>query len=215
MAPTISCQNCLDVIDVPDNMRASAVTCGRCAMQEEGIRAPAPRLVFGRGMAQRQALVAQKNLVVARWTLLAVAVVLIGSAILTHVGLSEALAELRQAAARLGVNAAVRTDDGTERTLGEVLAAAEREAWIQRCLAFGLAATMTILWLWSLRKPRHAFAAALGIYLLLIGIAAIWDPSQIANGVLLKMFIILALLAGWSAARQVPTPNGSAAPARG
>lgn len=64
----------------------------------------------------------------ARWTLLAVAVVLIGSAILTHVGLSEALAELRQAAARLGVNAAVRTDDGTERTLGEVLAAAEREA---------------------------------------------------------------------------------------
>lgn len=72
----------------------------------------------------------------------------------------------------------------------------ERGAWQLLGLNLFLALVMLVLWLWARRAALPAVITALGIYLAVIVGTALYDPSTLAQGVLMKFVVIVALING-------------------
>lgn len=215
MSTAVPCRSCGASVEVPDSSTVREIFCGRCAIHADTAPAAPPpgppaarpaRVVPGRGHAVRRARSADKSVGFARWILLVLALLAgISAAIPAWTG-TEDLLRLRRAVATLGADTALPMEDGASRTVGQLLAEAEREALITNVVQFGFAAVLFGLWFWSRRAPVPAIGTALGLYLLLLAGDAIADPSNLLSGVFLKAFLILGLLAGLVAARQQRGP---------
>jgi hypothetical protein len=82
-------------------------------------------------------------------------------------------------------------------TVGELEAALEREPWQVLGLNLFLAAVMCGLWIWSKRGAvLPAIISALGIYVTVIVASALYDPTTLVHGILVKIIVITALAKG-------------------
>ena len=76
----------------------------------------------------------------------------------------------------------------------------ERQLLLALVVNLLLAALMGGLWLWARRAPLPAIGCALALFLVVQLIGALWDPSTILKGILLKVVAIAALWRGLKAA---------------
>jgi hypothetical protein len=81
-------------------------------------------------------------------------------------------------------------------TIGELRAAIEREPFQLLGLNFMLAAVMTVLYFWSKRSLLAALITALGVYVAVQLASALVDPTTLAQGIIMKVFIVAALIRG-------------------
>src|SRR4051794_16139524 len=81
-------------------------------------------------------------------------------------------------------------------TVGALRDALERAPWQVLGLNLFLAVVMLGLWVWSKRAVLPAIITALAIYLAVLVGSALWDPSSIAQGILMKVVVVAALVRG-------------------
>ena len=94
----------------------------------------------------------------------------------------------------------VEKDDGKEVTIGELKAQIDAEVRLTYVTHYVLAAIMLGLFFWARRAPLPAMVTALGVYLVVQVLSAVLDPTSIFKGIIIKVFFILALIAGMKAA---------------
>jgi len=85
---------------------------------------------------------------------------------------------------------------GGATTVGELRSALEQAPWQALGLNLFLAVVMLGLWFWSKRAALPAVITALGIYLAVQVGGALYDPASLAQGILMKILIIVALARG-------------------
>jgi uncharacterized membrane protein len=85
---------------------------------------------------------------------------------------------------------------GSATTVGELRATLERQPYQVLGLNLLLALVMAGLWMWSKRTLLPAIIAALGIYVAVQVASALYDPATLAQGVILKVLVIVALVKG-------------------
>ena len=90
--------------------------------------------------------------------------------------------------------------DGKTYTAGQLRKEIEHEAWFNPVLNVALAVMMGVLWLWARRAPLPAIACALALYVVVQVGTALYDPTTIIKGVLIKVLAIGALVKGLRAA---------------
>jgi hypothetical protein len=90
--------------------------------------------------------------------------------------------------------------DGVTYTAGQLRQRLGREASFAAGLNLALAVMMGGLWLWARRAPLPALACALALYVVVLVGSALYDPSTIAQGILVKVVAIGALVKGLRAA---------------
>jgi hypothetical protein len=81
-------------------------------------------------------------------------------------------------------------------TVGELRSSLERQPWQVLGLNLFLAAVMLGLWIWSKRALLPAIITALAVYVTVMVASALYDPSTLAQGVIMKVIIIVALARG-------------------
>jgi len=81
-------------------------------------------------------------------------------------------------------------------TVGELRTVLEQEAWRALGLNLFLAVVMLGLWFWSKRAALPAVITALGIYLAVLVGSALYNPASLAQGIIMKVLIIGALIKG-------------------
>ena len=85
-------------------------------------------------------------------------------------------------------------------TAGELRARIDTEARMIFVVNYGLAAVMIGLWFWARSAPFPALLTALCVYLAVLVLNALVDPSTIMSGLFLKIIVISALGLGLKAA---------------
>jgi uncharacterized membrane protein len=85
---------------------------------------------------------------------------------------------------------------GDATTVGELRAALEKQPYQVLGLNLLLAVVMAGLWVWSKRTLLPAIITALGIYVAVQLASAMYDPTTLAQGVILKVLVIAALVKG-------------------
>lgn len=73
-----------------------------------------------------------------------------------------------------------------------------------------LAAGYLVLWFWAKKKPLPASIIALIMFVTTVVISAVYDPSTIHQGILVKVFFTLALVRAITAANQERMAGASA-----
>jgi len=91
-------------------------------------------------------------------------------------------------------------DDGTEIAVADLRKEIQADVTMVYVVMFGLSALMLACWFWSRQSPLPALMTALGIYVTVLTLSAIADPSTLLSGVILKAIVIAALVAGVRAA---------------
>lgn len=81
-------------------------------------------------------------------------------------------------------------------TVGELRAALAREPYQVLGLNLFLAVVMLVLWIWSKRALLPAIISAFGIYIAVILASALHDPKTLAQGVFVKIIVVVALIKG-------------------
>lgn len=89
--------------------------------------------------------------------------------------------------------------DGKYYTVGEVKRMVDNEVKIIFIINYFLAAVMFGLHVWSRRSPFPAMVTALCVYSALIALNAIIDPKTFAQGIIIKVLIIVILVGGLKA----------------
>lgn len=95
---------------------------------------------------------------------------------------------------------------GKKITVGELKALIDQEVIFVFALNYLLAAIMFGLFLWGLHAPFPAMVTALCVYLAVIVLNFIVEPTSLFQGILIKVLVIMALVAGIKAslvARQI------------
>jgi hypothetical protein len=108
-------------------------------------------------------------------------------------------AQAEQAAAGLGSAsdaALLQTPVEGATTAGELRSLLERQPWQVLSLNVFLAVVMLGLWIWSKRSVLAAVITALGIYVMVVVANGLYDPATLAQGIIMKIFILLALARG-------------------
>lgn len=90
--------------------------------------------------------------------------------------------------------------DGKVYTAGELRAEVRGEPRQVLIGSLILAGLMAVLWVWSRRAPLPAIACALGLFIVVHVVSAIFDPSSILKGIIIKVLAFVALGKGLSAA---------------
>jgi hypothetical protein len=191
-------------------MSASSAFCTDCGAAMDGsggapvAQAPAPAelgaaptLVRGRGTAKFREKSARKSIGRARKILVALSI------LFALVGAGAGYKTKQDAAESKRIFAEIYQDDdivdlgdGSTWKWGELKAQMDREVVTVFVIYFGLAVLMAGLYFWARRSPFPAMLTGLCVYLVLIVGSAIVDPASLLSGILLKGFIVLALLAG-------------------
>ncbi|MDJ0720749.1 MAG: hypothetical protein QNJ04_03925 [Desulfobacterales bacterium] len=86
--------------------------------------------------------------------------------------------------------------NGKQYTVGELKTEIDQEVLWLFLTNYFLAAVMFGLYLWARKAPFPAMLTALCVYLAVIVLNAIVDPLSIAQGVVIKVIFIAALIAG-------------------
>jgi predicted nucleic acid-binding Zn ribbon protein len=86
--------------------------------------------------------------------------------------------------------------EGKKYTVGELRAQIDKEVRLVFGMNYFLAIVMVGLYFWARRAPFPALVTALCIYLAVLVLGAIVDPANIIKGVLIKVLVIAALVAG-------------------
>jgi hypothetical protein len=90
--------------------------------------------------------------------------------------------------------------DGVIYTVPELRSQLEREPFVVLGAGLVLAAIMGGLWLWARRAPLPAIACAIALFVVVVIVSAVLDPTNILKGILVKIFAMLALGKGLKAA---------------
>jgi small-conductance mechanosensitive channel len=90
--------------------------------------------------------------------------------------------------------------DGKTYDVDELRAEVESERVMMFVVPFGLGGAFLVLWWWAKRAAVAALVSALLLFVTAHGIDAIADPKTIANGFVLKAFVVVGLTAGIKAA---------------
>ena len=90
--------------------------------------------------------------------------------------------------------------NGKSVTVGGLKAIIEKEVLFIYAVNYFLAVVMFVLFLWGRRSPFPALITALCVYLAVIVLNGIVEPSSLFKGVLVKILVIMALSAGIKAA---------------
>lgn len=85
-------------------------------------------------------------------------------------------------------------------TVGELRALLEQEPYQVLGLNLFLAVVMLGLWFWSKRSLLPAIITAAGIYITVMLASALYDPKTLAQGIIVKIIVIIALIKGIKAA---------------
>ncbi|RYZ07355.1 MAG: zinc ribbon domain-containing protein [Myxococcales bacterium] len=85
---------------------------------------------------------------------------------------------------------------GSATTVGELRSALQSQPYQVLGLNLFLAAVMAGLWVWSKRALLPAIITALGIYVAVQLASAMYDPKTLAQGMILKVIVIVALVKG-------------------
>ncbi|MDB5102917.1 MAG: zinc ribbon protein [Fibrobacteres bacterium] len=93
--------------------------------------------------------------------------------------------------------------NGKTVTVGELKRMVDFEYYSVFGTNYFLAMVMFVIFFWSKRSPFSAFVTALSIYMGVIVLNAVVDPKTLAQGLILKIAVIAALISGIKAA--VPT----------
>jgi hypothetical protein len=110
----------------------------------------------------------------------------------TRSQVEDALQKLSAASASAPINHIVQGAT----TVGELRALLERQPWQVLGLNLFLAAVMVGLWVWSKRAVLPAILTALGIYVTVQVASLLFDPATIAQGIIMKVIVIAALVKG-------------------
>lgn len=191
-------------------MSASSDFCTDCGAAMEGTDGPpdaqapaqagpsvAPSLVRGRGTAKLREKSARKSIGRARKILVALSILfaLVGAGV-GYKTMQDAAESKRILAELYQDDDVVEMDDGSTWKWGELKAQMDREVVTVFVIYFGLAILMAGLYFWARRSPFPAMLTGLCVYLVLIVGSGIVNPASLLSGILLKGFIVLALLAG-------------------
>jgi len=105
-----------------------------------------------------------------------------------------------QTLAKFDADEVVELEDGTQKTAAELRTDVERERIAGFAIPIGVGVAMLALYVWARRSPLPAMVSALCLYLLVVGVSGVIDPKTLAQGVIVKVFFITALIAGIKAA---------------
>lgn len=73
----------------------------------------------------------------------------------------------------------------------------------------GIGIMFILFALWSYKKPATAFMTALILFIVIHVVSAIFDPTQIAKGIILKIIVIIGLIKAFNDARSIATLKDS------
>jgi energy-coupling factor transporter transmembrane protein EcfT len=79
----------------------------------------------------------------------------------------------------------------------------EPENWITMGLFVVVATVFAILAFWTKKKPYTALVTALSVYATLLVLSAIFDPSSIIRGIVIKILVITMLITALKNAKEV------------
>ncbi len=82
-------------------------------------------------------------------------------------------------------------------TLGAVIETVQADASIRNTVMMidgALVASFWAIWFFAAKRPFAAASAGLALYLVVLGINAWADPSSIYKGIIIKIFIVVALV---------------------
>ena len=83
----------------------------------------------------------------------------------------------------------------------------ENETAEFRWITFGIDAAIGLIFLacalWSYKKPVAAFLAALILYIVICTGMMILEPANIASGIIIKIFVVIALVRAYKDARDI------------
>jgi hypothetical protein len=99
-----------------------------------------------------------------------------------------------------GDDEALQPIGGKTYTAGELRRQLAREALLGPALNLALAVMMGALWMWARRAPLPAIACALGLFVAVQVGSALYDPTSIIKGILIKVIALWALGKGLRAA---------------
>lgn len=170
----------------------NAKTCEKC-----GAELPSKEISFRKGKVREAS-----NMI----RLLAGIFVLFGG-IMCGVQFSQAKTVLQKIERFQDSDPVTRLINGHAYTAGEIRSQVRRAPWIVLILNVFLGAVMLGLSFWANTSPLSALMIAAGIYLAVNVGNAIYDPTTIAQGWLLKGIVIVALVKGMRAALELPKEN--------
>jgi hypothetical protein len=111
---------------------------------------------------------------------------------ITRSQVDTALVQLASASDAQPLNEAV----GSASTVGELRAVLANQPYQVLGLNLFLAAVMAGLWMWSKRTLLPAIITALAIYVAVQIASAMYDPATLAQGLIMKILVIVALVKG-------------------
>lgn len=202
----IACEECGELNDVADAWCSSCgASTGRASVDGPARREPAaresrPRKAHG-GAAQRarHARLGRQVQSAGRWILVLAVVFFVSGSIVgyqTHRGAEE----VRVALNTLDFDESYELETGEVFTVSEVHQQINREVLLAFGISYLLAFIMLGLFFWSKSSPMPAILTALGVYLVVLTLNAIVDPTSIFRGVILKVFILTGIGVGIRAA---------------
>ena len=68
----------------------------------------------------------------------------------------------------------------------------------------GIGALFIGLFFWSKEKPEAAFLTGLIVYILILLLMAVVEPTSIIKGIIMKIIIIATLVSGLRAVKKIP-----------
>jgi hypothetical protein len=83
----------------------------------------------------------------------------------------------------------------------------DTESQVFRWATFGIDAAIGLIFLacalWSFKKPLAAFLTALILYIVVCGGMMILNPANITSGIIIKIFVVIALVRAYKDARHI------------
>ncbi len=97
-------------------------------------------------------------------------------------------------------DAVLKPINGKVYTAGELRKKIQREPYFDLVATLMLSGLMGALWAWGRRAPLPAIACALALFIVVQVVGALYDPTSIFKGILVKLFAFAALAKGLRAA---------------
>jgi hypothetical protein len=94
----------------------------------------------------------------------------------------------------------LKLPDGSKRTAASLREQIEHERVAGFAIPIGIGLALLALYWWARRSPLPALVSALCLFVLVHGVSAVLKPETLAQGVIVKIFFVMALLAGIKAA---------------
>jgi hypothetical protein len=178
--------------------------CSACgAAVVEGVERPMdmPPEVIGLGV-ERDARIGRAR----KWLMAISIITLVSGFIFWAINKDKVEKEIRDAeVATMGMDPAMRDDlvkQETGMTWEEAKAHDRGQVTLLLVVNIGLAFVYFGMWIWAKRNALAATVTALLLFITVIGVNAVYEPSSLAQGIIVKIFFIAALAKAISAAQE-------------